>query len=1109
MNYKFAFVSLFCVLLLCSPCFASNQRTEFTDIQKTEFTECLPGNNIKVAAGIDGDRYETHNDGRNISIKLNEDTGLLSKIFKDDEEYHKQTVQIPYTELEGLENFSGFVEINHYTDEGVNDWSKIEYVENVGGYAYLDLEFSTVYITPYVSQVYNYDFEAWNSENTVPTGFIQSETGTVRSEESKINNYSLEFNGSGEISAASDIIGILNPSTVGDYTAVVNLSLPDGTNSDFSNIRFENASLDTVPYWIENKSDGDYANIWLRLSKDETAVYIVNEASSATSESDASAVFYSDDEQVPTDTDLRAPFDVINGGLETLTDWTRDGVTLNTDKKQGTYSYELNVEGDTTGEYFEQYIDVPDWDDDVYIHFWAKGWNPETYGYHNNFYVNGNSEQSIPDTSSWVEYFVDISSYKGTNVPIKWWVYTSNDASDNGAAGRYDDIYITNSSTGNVFEKIVVDPTPVLSSVPELIGTPANYTVGAWIKTENVESGTLNIELSDTTTINVDSQVDEWTWYETRGYISTTGDTLSLYVDDNPNAEASFFVDGVIVSEDYNITATEEEEDRTISQTLTYTPGDYYTNSVFVTEYTDFDITAHGKYNVSVLIDGETVDFQNADNLIYIDTSGLSVEAHNISISTDYNQPPELIYPADDEIINKTFPPLSNDITFEWEDSGTTAQIQVATDEDFLNVLSSETSTTNTVTISLAANTYYWRVRTYDPTLSTYSEYSEIQTFTIDSQPVFCGTGVNGVVYDVESDDAISSAIVQIYNDTWSGDPYLTTSDGYYYFTGLANETTYAVYATKTLYTDSNIYYVTTSNNTYAIKNIPMQEDEGEGVYYEKHYVRFIVTDTDYSDRYQATVEVFIGDSTDSQYTQISGSDGAVGFWLDQKTRYRIETTYNGETQIDYVTPTDEEYYIFLEWLGTDVSIIPADQFIDVVNVTVTKDDDTGLVAIYYDDSLEQTETLKFQIGQTENNGTYTVIDESEEYTNTNTKIQSFTLTDYIGEDYRIKVIIDHGSFGSITKDYGVSFPGNSLPFGKPVSYLCVLVLLVCGMQFGSKDTNSGALLVCGLASMMWYMDVFEPFGSGINTLMGIGLGMAILYAIIAYINKKRQEEAI
>ena len=72
--------------------------------------------------------------------------------------HYQTTLQIPYSDLEALEGFTGVVNINHFDDSGVNDWTKTVYPENENGYCYLDLEFSEVIITVGESHLKNWYF---------------------------------------------------------------------------------------------------------------------------------------------------------------------------------------------------------------------------------------------------------------------------------------------------------------------------------------------------------------------------------------------------------------------------------------------------------------------------------------------------------------------------------------------------------------------------------------------------------------------------------------------------------------------------------------------------------------------------------------------------------------------------------------------------------------------------------------------------------------------------------------------------------------------------------------------------------------------------------------
>ena len=517
--------------------------------------------------------------------------------------------------------------------------------------------------------------------------------------------------------------------------------------------------------------------------------------------------------------------------------------------------------------------------------------------------------------------------------------------------------------------------------------------------------------------------------------------------------------------------------------------------------------------DIAAKIDGDPKNstFDKSTGKITVYTGVYDNTTHDINISIEYNQPPNLVSPTDSYVYTVDTAPYTEYVPFVWSGNATTYNIQIATDPSFQSIVKDYETAEETVSYYLYKDDYYWRVRSYDSVNLAYSDFTDTNSFSIVvTPPATIGNNIYGVVY--ESTDTgyneIENAIVTLSNDTYA-DSLVTASTGYYFFNGLENSTTYYIIVTKDGYEDSQVIPVTTGKNESINQDVILQLIEGQGQYYEKSYVRFIVTDKDLSQTYNANIKIYVEESTTSIFDRDVGADGADSFFLDQQTRYRFETTYDGQTQTDYVTPSESEYYIFLEFIATGNTFLPATQFNQDVNITITKDDDAGTVTVYYNDSLENTNTLQFQIGQTEQNGTFTLINQSSEYADTNIQSYTFTLTDYIGQDYQVRVLIDHDDFGTITKNYGVSFPGSNLPFTKPISYLCVFILLVCGMQFGAKNANSGAILICGLASLMWYMDVFEAFGSSINTLMGVGLGMAILYAILTYMNKKRQEEAL
>ena len=157
-------IILLILSLLCTPVMGAHGNNKN---YHSQFTESVGNSNIKMIGGVDGDRYEVNKSNKHINIKFKENKGALNKLLKTDDKYHKQTVQIPYSEIEALDNFSGFIKIKHYDDNGINDFNRVEHALNVNGYVYLDLEFSEVVI----EAIFN---SSWISNSGIITGLVDA-----------------------------------------------------------------------------------------------------------------------------------------------------------------------------------------------------------------------------------------------------------------------------------------------------------------------------------------------------------------------------------------------------------------------------------------------------------------------------------------------------------------------------------------------------------------------------------------------------------------------------------------------------------------------------------------------------------------------------------------------------------------------------------------------------------------------------------------------------------------------------------------------------------------------------------------------------------------------
>ena len=107
-------------------------------------------------------------------------------------------------------------------------------------------------------------------------------------------------------------IVITNPSPVSGYEAFMNLTWLPGMKSNFNDIRFTALDSTTLlPYYIESKSDGKFAHVWIALPANANTIRVFYNNSAATSASDANQVFM--------------VYDTFDGTSLDTTKWTTDG----------------------------------------------------------------------------------------------------------------------------------------------------------------------------------------------------------------------------------------------------------------------------------------------------------------------------------------------------------------------------------------------------------------------------------------------------------------------------------------------------------------------------------------------------------------------------------------------------------------------------------------------------------------------------------------------------------------------------------------------------------------------------------------------------------------
>ncbi len=189
------------------------------------------------------------------------------------------------------------------------------------------------------------------------------------------------------------------------------------------------------------------------------------------------------------------------------------------------------------------------------------------------------------------------------------------------------------------------------------------YTIGAWMKTSPGAVGFLKVNIFNSTgsydsaAAAMGTATTTWTWVSTRVlvtvpqahvriflalyqtqrmYIVTVPQAhVRIYADATPNG--NFYVDGIIVSPDSSYSANESNDSTHLYQSFIYTPATVYSSSVFATSFATETPSKYSNNVATAKIDGATVSAWIANNLIYVDTSGLTAGAHTIQVTVTHD----------------------------------------------------------------------------------------------------------------------------------------------------------------------------------------------------------------------------------------------------------------------------------------------------------------------------------------------------------------------------------------------------------------------------------------------------------------------------------------
>ena len=600
---------------------------------------------------------------------------------------------------------------------------------------------------------------------------------------------------------------------------------------------------------------------------------------------------------------------------------------------------------------------------------------------------------------------------------------------------------------------------------------------------------------------------------ETKSIGASGADSFSII----PTANISSF-DITTTSDDYDYSASVywTEDTATINETVNnshavldvdYTPTSTITSGTLDLVFNTVDLTQYTG-PITCTIDGSPASATLTGNNVEITLSSLDTSAHDIIVTVPYNLAPELTSPADGSSANYTFPPHLHDVTLDWENTyADSYKYELASDTGFNYLLKSGETTSTSQTVTLAVpETYYWRVyANYD---GIYSPVSDVYSFTMNADTsTTTGTGVNGIVYDA-SENVIPSATISIYNNTWS-DSALSTTEGYYLFTGLSNGT-YFLQASKDGYSSSPVATATVTDGEIYTVNLLLQKQDAAN-YILPHYVQLYVKSLWNTYYPGVTITVYEGDSATALGTKVTDSTGGVGFELKETVTYRI-TAYSEELGIDEettLTPTKDTHNIYVSrslWDYIDptpISMEEVEVSVDGQEINATH----AYINVSYSDAMSETTNLDIYVKQSNKsdplNQTTITSNNFGAVSETN---HSFIISDYSGKGYFVNAIAEHDTFGTIDRTYSVQFQGMNENFGWSKIWIWLAVggmIFVAGM-FGKESVNQGAITVCVLAWIMYGMGWFSRYNT---TSLFMGLSLATVISVASYMNQKSKEE--
>lgn len=422
------------------------------------------------------------------------------------------------------------------------------------------------------------------------------------------------------------------------------------------------------------------------------------------------------------------------------------------------------------------------------------------------------------------------------------------------------------------------------------------------------------------------------------------------------------------------------------------------------------------------------------------------------------------------------------------------------------------------------------KIGAYDEIHNSWVYNSPASFFTISgkkSATVY--SGVFGHLTDAATGQPVQSAVITLSNNTWNSTQIIDV-DGLYQFTVNSGKGTYYLTASATGYVSSPTLPINMTGTSTEL-NLKMVEAPN---YCAPHYVELYVVTNSNEKVPGCEVQIYAPNNDlgngKPNFDAWTNDDSRVNFHLTRDVTYKIVTiTLSGQTDTTTLTPNLDKYTITIPATSStsltpstpasSISLtpsIPAMQTVISANCTYKQINDTAayINASYYDSS-SQSSNLTFVLGTMSDGKTFVPLGISGTNDNVSNPAgvvnDSFIVTDYVGKTFTVRINAQSQTYGTVSENVNVSFPGGNIPSVRSVyiSYFSILILVIIGLIFIKKSYHLGALVIAALFWVFHFIGLLDP----IYEQIGIGTGIysyalpvsVTILAIIVYLTRTKK----